>query len=147
MKLAIATILLFGQMVFAKGMTYEPFQFTCTYDASNDGPITLVSEINPDNDNMTVLLKSALNNETTSLEAESAYVYLKDEKIDANLASAIQSVAATLNIDSSKWYTTTDITVNLGGPMHIFKFNSEDGTLGIGIYVSDFGQNYTTVCK
>lgn len=128
---------------------YQPYAFTCTYDASHDGMINVVSQINPAQNNLTVLIKSSLGSNVEKLQATNARVYSKTEKVDPETQMVISTFLRQLRIDQSRWFSTTDITVLLGGqwPMRFFKFNSVNGTLGIGVYVPDQGQRFFTECK
>jgi|GEM_PF-1788085 len=146
MKLMILLLTFMSGTAMASG--YEPFKFRCVYN-SGEGLITATSKINPDNDAWTFLLKSSVNNKSETLEAASAYVYVRDEKTDPKTEKIVKALAAKLRINSDKWFTTTDITLFEGQPteMRFFKFNSKTGTLGIGIHAERDGQDVLTKCK
>lgn len=151
MKYILIAVLLLSNISFAK-TGYEPFKFSCVYDASTDGMITLTSYIDPDIDKWTMTLQSSIYPKIDTVEAESAYVYTIDEEVDSETQNAIDALSKKLKINSNQWYTTTDITVLLNpeveeSKMRIFKFNSNENTLGIGIYTTYLGHSYYTVCK
>jgi len=153
MKYIFPVVLFFANLNLALA-EYEPYKFSCVYDASSDGMITLTSYIDPDIDKWTVTTQSSIYPKVDSAEAESAYVYSKDEEVDSETQNAMNALIKKLKIDSSKLFSTTDITmtqtedeISMDVLMRIFKFNSKDGTLGIGIYTTYADQKYYTVCK
>lgn len=126
---------------------YEPFSFQCVYDASADGMITATTDIRPDTADFTVYLKSDQKQDTEKVEAEDVFVYTTDEIPAANLA-AIEKLAQQQKLEWSSIFTVTEVRIVISpeATMTFYKFNANDGDLGVGVHSDVFGNSYYMAC-
>lgn len=127
---------------------YDPYDLRCTYSAGHDGNIQVrTGAMDPDTHDFPVTLTVVGSQSPETAEFEEVYIMSPDE-IPRDDVATIRKVAQRLGVDMSRVFTVTEFVLfwreQGGRPSMIFyKFNTQEGSLGVGISV--IGDTYETI--
>jgi len=125
---------------FSAMASYDPYTFKCVYSAGVDGLMEVNSTVSPDDDEFSFSWTSLDTGHSSIHEFSSVTVLDRKESRSSEDSDTIKQLATKLKIDTKSWYSTTRLEYGSAPDsrdgdwkMVYYKFNSENGTLGIGI--------------